>query len=107
MVPDPSTACVGLEYCLLQGRRELLWTMGRRPSSSSWATKELPGESGLAHARNKVKRGLRRGRPCVGQMALSDVTTSHYAERVAEIRGWAGRASPTSTRFPGATGCNR
>jgi protoporphyrinogen oxidase len=78
MVPDPSTACVGLEYFCFKG--DDLWTMDD-DALVELATKEL-AEIGLATP-DKVKRGHVVRVPMAYPMY-----DSNYAERVAEIRGW-------------------
>ena len=78
MVPDPSTACVGLEYFCFKG--DELWTMDD-DALVDLATRELApdraGHAGQGQAR------LRRARAD----GLSDVRRD-YAERVEVIRGW-------------------
>jgi protoporphyrinogen oxidase len=78
MVPDPSTACVGLEYFCFKG--DELWTMDD-DKLVELATREL-AEIGLATP-DKVKRGYVVRVPMAYPMY-----DTHYAERVAEIRGW-------------------
>src|SRR4051812_46537736 len=78
MVPDPSTACVGLEYFCFKG--DELWTMDD-DKLVELATREL-AEIGLATP-DKVKRGYVVRVPMAYPMY-----DSAYAERVAEIRGW-------------------
>jgi protoporphyrinogen oxidase len=78
MVPDPSTACVGLEYFCFKG--DDLWTMDD-DALVELATREL-AEIGLATP-EKVKRGYVVRVPMAYPMY-----DTNYAERVAEIRGW-------------------
>jgi protoporphyrinogen oxidase len=78
MVPDPSTACVGLEYFCFKG--DSLWTMDD-DALVELATQELAA-IGLATP-DKVKRGYVVRVP----MAYPMYDTA-YAERVATIRGW-------------------
>ena len=78
MVPDPSKACVGLEYFCFQG--DDLWDM------SDEALVELAKDElaalGLV-AREKVERGFVTRVPLAYPMYDTD-----YAERVAAIRTW-------------------
>ena len=78
MVPDPSKACVGLEYFCFAG--DDLWTM---PDEElvALATREL-GELGLADP-SKVERGYAVRVPKAYPMYDVD-----YAERVQTIREW-------------------
>ena len=78
MVPDPSTACVGLEYFCFKG--DELWTMDD-DKLVELATREL-AEIGLATP-DKVKRGYVVRVPMAYPMYDRD-----YAEKVATIRGW-------------------
>src|SRR4051812_28606271 len=78
MVPDPSTACVGLEYFCFRG--DDLWTMDDG-ALVELATREL-AEIGLATP-DKVKRGYVVRVPMAYPMYDRD-----YAENVAIIRGW-------------------
>jgi protoporphyrinogen oxidase len=78
MVPDPTTACVGLEYFCFRG--DELWTMDD-DALVELATKEL-AEIGLATP-DKVKRGYVVRVPMAYPMYDRD-----YAERVTTIRGW-------------------
>jgi protoporphyrinogen oxidase len=78
MVPDPTTACVGLEYFCFRG--DELWTMDD-DALVELATKEL-AEIGLATP-DKVKRGYVVRVPMAYPMYDRD-----YAEKVAAIRGW-------------------
>jgi protoporphyrinogen oxidase len=78
MVPDPDTACVGLEYFAFKG--DDLWTMDD-DKLIELATNEL-NELGLATP-DKVRRGYVVRVPLAYPMY--DET---YAERVATIRGW-------------------
>jgi len=78
MVPDPTKACVGLEYFCFAG--DELWTMSDE-GLVELATRELE-ELGLA-SRDKVERGYAVRVPKAYPMYDVD-----YAERVQEIRGW-------------------
>jgi protoporphyrinogen oxidase len=78
MVPDPSTACVGLEYFCFKG--DDLWTMDD-DALVALATEELTA-IGLATP-DKVKRGHVVRVPMAYPMY-----DRQYAERVATIRGW-------------------
>ena len=78
MVPDPSTACVGLEYFCFAG--DDLWTMDD-DRLVELATEELAA-IGLATP-DKVKRGYVVRVPMAYPMYDSD-----YADRVAVIREW-------------------
>jgi protoporphyrinogen oxidase len=78
MVPDPDTACVGLEYFCFRG--DDLWTMTDE-GLVELATQELT-KLGLATP-EKVRRGYVVRVPLAYPMYDAD-----YAERVAEIRGW-------------------
>jgi len=78
MVPDPDTACVGLEYFCFRG--DDLWTMSDE-GLVELATQELT-KLGLATP-EKVRRGYVVRVPLAYPMYDAD-----YAERVAEIRGW-------------------
>jgi protoporphyrinogen oxidase len=78
MVPDPSTACVGLEYFCFKG--DDLWTMDD-DKLVELATQELAA-IGLATP-DKVKRGYVVRVPMAYPMY-----DEHYAERVAVIREW-------------------
>ena len=78
MVPDPTTACVGLEYFCFRG--DELWTMDD-DALVELATREL-AEIGLATP-DKVKRGYVVRVPMAYPMYDRD-----YAEKVAKIRGW-------------------
>src|SRR3954467_7907266 len=78
MVPDPTTACVGLESFCFKG--DDLWTMDD-DALVELATREL-AEIGLATP-DKVRRGYVVRVPMAYPMY-----DSNYAERVAEIRGW-------------------
>jgi protoporphyrinogen oxidase len=78
MVPDPDTACVGLEYFAFKG--DDLWTMDD-DKLIELATREL-GQLGLATP-DKVRRGYVVRVPLAYPMY--DET---YADRVATIRGW-------------------
>jgi protoporphyrinogen oxidase len=78
MVPDPDTACVGLEYFAFKG--DDLWTMDD-DKLIELATRELD-QLGLATP-DKVRRGYVVRVPLAYPMY--DET---YADRVATIRGW-------------------
>ena len=78
MVPDPSKACVGLEYFCFAG--DDLWSM-RDEELVALATREL-AQLGLA-APEKVERGYAVRVPKAYPMYDAD-----YAERVGEIRTW-------------------
>ena len=78
MVPDPTKACVGLEYFCFAG--DELWTMSDE-GLVELATKELE-ELGLS-SRDKVERGYAVRVPKAYPMYDVD-----YAERVQEIRTW-------------------
>jgi protoporphyrinogen oxidase len=78
MVPDPSKACVGLEYFCFAG--DDLWSM-RDEDLVALATRELQ-ELGLADA-SKVERGYAVRVPKAYPMYDVD-----YAERVQTIRDW-------------------
>jgi protoporphyrinogen oxidase len=78
MVPDPTTACVGLEYFCFKG--DSLWTMDD-DALVELATREL-GAIGLATP-DKVKRGYVVRVPMAYPMYDSE-----YGPRVDTIRGW-------------------
>jgi protoporphyrinogen oxidase len=78
MVPDPDTACVGLEYFCFQG--DHLWNMADE-DLVKLATKELE-QLGLVKA-EKVKRGYAVRVPLAYPMY-----DESYAEQVATIREW-------------------
>jgi protoporphyrinogen oxidase len=78
MVPDPSKACVGLEYFCFAG--DDLWEM-RDDDLVDLASRELE-QLGLA-SRAKVERGFAVRVPKAYPMYDQD-----YPERVAEIRTW-------------------
>lgn len=78
MVPDPDTACVGLEYFCFQG--DHLWNM-KDEDLVKLATKELE-QLGLVKA-EKVKRGYAVRVPLAYPMY-----DESYAEQVATIREW-------------------
>ena len=78
MVPDPTKACVGLEYFCFAG--DDLWTMSD-DDLVELATRELE-QLGLA-PRSKVERGYAVRVPKAYPMYDAD-----YAERVASIRSW-------------------
>jgi protoporphyrinogen oxidase len=78
MVPDPDTACVGLEYFAFKG--DDLWTMSDH-DLVALATKELQ-QLGLATP-EKVRRGY------VVRVPLAyPMYDREYAERVGSIREW-------------------
>ena len=80
MVPDPDTACVGLEYFAFKG--DDLWTMSD-DDLVELATKEL-AQLGLARP-EQVRRGY------VVRVPLAyPMYDAEYADRVAEIRSWLG-----------------
>ncbi len=95
MVPDPDTACVGLEYFCLQGRRPVdAWTTttsSRSPPASS--------SSSASRRPSKVRRGYVVRVPMAYPMYDED-----YAERVDVITRLARRLGRTSSRSA-ATGC--
>jgi protoporphyrinogen oxidase len=78
MVPDPSKACVGLEYFCFEG--DDLWTM---PDDElvALAARELE-QLGLA-TQDKVERGY-----AVRVPKAYPMYDTAYADRVAEIRAW-------------------
>jgi protoporphyrinogen oxidase len=78
MVPDPSKACIGLEYFCFAG--DDLWTMSD-DELVELATNELE-QLGLAH-RSRVERGFAMRVPKAYPIYDAD-----YAERVQVIRGW-------------------
>jgi protoporphyrinogen oxidase len=78
MVPDPDTACVGLEYFAFKG--DDLWTMDD-DALVALATRELH-KLGLARP-EQVRRGYVVRVPLAYPMYDAD-----YAERVATIRTW-------------------
>jgi len=78
MVPDPSKACVGLEYFCFKG--DELWNM-EDEKLVQLATRELE-QLGLV-ARDKVQRGFAVRVPKAYPMYDAD-----YAERVEQIKGW-------------------
>jgi protoporphyrinogen oxidase len=80
MVPDPDTACVGLEYFCFEG--DDLWTMSD-DDLVALATAELD-QLGLAQA-GKVRRGYVVRVPKAYPMYDED-----YSERVDVIKGWLG-----------------
>ena len=78
MVPDPSTACVGLEYFCFKG--DELWTMDD-DDLVALATREL-NQLGLARP-EQVRRGY------VVRVPLAyPMYDAEYADRVATIRTW-------------------
>jgi protoporphyrinogen oxidase len=78
MVPDPDTACVGLEYFAFKG--DDLWTMAD-DDLVALATRELE-QLGLARP-EQVRRGY------VVRVPLAyPVYDEEYAQRVETIRGW-------------------
>ena len=78
MVPDPSTACVGLEYFCFRG--DELWTMD--DDDLVELAKEELGRLGLGDP-SKVEKGYVTRVPLAYPMYDAD-----YAERVAAIRTW-------------------
>ena len=86
MVPDPDTACVGLEYFAFKG--DDLWTMDD-DDLVALATRELE-QLGLARP-EQVRRGYVVRVPLAYPMYDED-----YAERVATIREW---LDPLGTNF--------
>ena len=78
MVPDPSKACVGLEYFCFQG--DDLWDM--TDEALVELAKDELAALGLV-AREKVERGFVTRVPLAYPMYDAD-----YAERVAAIRTW-------------------
>jgi protoporphyrinogen oxidase len=86
MVPDPDTACVGLEYFAFKG--DELWTM-EDDDLVALATRELE-QLGLARP-EQVRRGYVVRVPLAYPMYDED-----YAERVATIREW---LDPLGTNF--------
>ena len=94
MVPDPDTACVGLEYFGFKG--DELWNMDD-DDLVALATRELE-QLGLASPA-QVRRGYVVRVPMAYPMYDED-----YAERVATIRTWLDPLGSTSSRSA-ATGC--
>ena len=78
MVPDPSTACVGLEYFCFAG--DELWSM-EDGALVELAAAELE-QLGLAH-RSKVERGF-----AIRVPKAYPIYDADYAIRVRTIRGW-------------------
>ena len=78
MVPDPSKACVGLEYFCFQG--DDLWDMADEQLVE--LAKDELAQLGLV-AREKVERGFVTRVPLAYPMYDAD-----YSERVATIRDW-------------------
>jgi len=78
MVPDPSKACVGLEYFCFAG--DDLWTMGH-DELVAFASDEL-ARLGLAR-REQVERGF-----AIRVPKAYPIYDADYAERVATIRAW-------------------
>ncbi len=78
MVPDPTKACVGLEYFCFQG--DDLWDMDDE-GLVALATEEI-ARLGLVRP-EKVERGFVTRVPLAYPMYDAD-----YAERVTAIRGW-------------------
>jgi protoporphyrinogen oxidase len=78
MVPDPDTACVGLEYFVFEG--DEMWTSSDE-DLVALATHELE-QLGLAKA-EQVRRGY-----VVRVPKAYPMYDAEYAERVEEIRGW-------------------
>ncbi|MEA2382173.1 MAG: hypothetical protein QOH72_2144 [Solirubrobacteraceae bacterium] len=83
MVPDPDTACVGLEYFCFEG--DDLWTMSD-DELIALASREL-GQLNLASP-EKVRRGYVVRVPKAYPMYDED-----YADRVDVIKGWLARLS--------------
>jgi len=78
MVPDPSKACVGLEYFCFAG--DDLWTMDD-DDLVAFATDEL-AQLGLAH-REQVERGF-----AIRVPKAYPIYDADYADSVATIRAW-------------------
>ena len=95
MVPDPDTACVGLEYFCFEG--DDLWTMSD-DDLVALATKELE-QLDLAPA-GKVRRGYVVRVPKAYPMYDED-----YSERVDVIKGWL--AGLTNLQQVGRNGLHR
>jgi protoporphyrinogen oxidase len=95
MVPDPDTACVGLEYFCFEG--DDLWTMSD-DDLVALATKELETLN-LAPA-GKVRRGYVVRVPKAYPMYDED-----YSERVDVIKGWLGEL--TNLQQVGRNGLHR
>ena len=96
MVPDPDTACVGLEYFCFEG--DDLWTMGD-DDLVALATRELE-QLGLAPA-GEVAPRLRRARP----EGLSDVRRGLLRAR--RRRSRAGSTRSTNFQQVGRNGLHR
>jgi protoporphyrinogen oxidase len=95
MVPDPDTACVGLEYFCFEG--DDLWTMSD-DDLVALATSELE-QLNLAPA-GKVRRGYVVRVPKAYPMYDED-----YSDRVDVIKGWLGRL--TNLQQVGRNGLHR
>jgi protoporphyrinogen oxidase len=95
MVPDPDTACVGLEYFCFKG--DHLWSMSD-DDLVALATTELHA-LGLATP-DKVRRGYVVRVPLAYPMYDAD-----YAERVDSIKGWLGTL--TNLQQVGRNGLHR
>jgi protoporphyrinogen oxidase len=95
MVPDPDTACVGLEYFCFEG--DDLWTMSD-DDLVALASSELE-QLGLASAA-KVRRGYVVRVPKAYPMYDED-----YSERVDVIKGWLGKL--TNLQQVGRNGLHR
>jgi protoporphyrinogen oxidase len=95
MVPDPDTACVGLEYFCFKGDK--LWTMSD-DELVKLATDELQ-QLGLASP-EKVRRGYVVRVPLAYPMYDAD-----YSERVDVIKGWL--ADMTNFQQVGRNGLHR
>ena len=93
MVPDPDTACVGLEYFCFEG--DDLWSMDD-DDLVALATREL--DSSASRRPRRSRRGYVVRVPKAYPMYDED-----YSERVDVIKGWLA-ASRTSSRSA-ATGC--
>jgi protoporphyrinogen oxidase len=95
MVPDPDTACIGLEYFCFRG--DELWSMSD-DDLVALATDELH-ELGLASP-DKVRRGYVVRVPLAYPMYDAD-----YAERVEDIKAWLGTL--TNLQQVGRNGLHR
>src|SRR5829696_3110099 len=95
MVPDPDTACVGLEYFCFRG--DELWSMSD-DDLVALATREL-GDLGLASP-DKVRRGYVVRVPKAYPMYDAD-----YAARVEDIKVWLGTL--TNLQQVGRNGLHR
>jgi protoporphyrinogen oxidase len=95
MVPDPDTACVGLEYFCFSG--DDLWTMDD-DDLVALASREIE-QLGLAKA-SQVRRGYVVRVPLAYPMYDAD-----YSDRVDVIKGWLGRL--TNLQQVGRNGLHR